>query len=242
MEMEKCLKAETPMRENFLSSLDRERDIVLVGKGPTLTRRVSRQLLKEQLGDTISDEFYICCINDSWVFCDEWDFMLAPDEHAVVHFLQNDCTKNKTCITHTHPARWMKTSDQIRTTPYNVLKEKDHRNQMLCLFQSIKHNLPGLMRIKMFNGGQTALVFWAKLGFKRVFLIGFGGSGYSRLIAEGKHSIPLAKFFDEKAQQIIDKRRQNQIQFNATPIFEQWYKGAIKEYNLDATFVTLKDS
>lgn len=221
--MKGAITGEAVERDRFLDSLDRTKSMVLVGKGPTLTRRVNRETLRQAIGASSVEDFYICAIGDSWVFCDEWDFMFTVDEHTIPHFFHH-CQGDQKCITHPYLIRFIKSRNERVKVPYQELKAlDDDRHRLLCCFVPQGRPSFNLPELETRTGGGTALNFCKNMGFKRFYLVGFGGKGYSELVTGGHHAIPLASFVDQETQKMVERNRSKGSSFNGNGRLEKLY-------------------
>jgi hypothetical protein len=189
------INKEKEIRENFLKKIDINKDIVLIGSGPSLNEHIDRKVIKK-IFNNISDNFYIAPINDKWVFCKEYDFSFCVDEVFLKHHIKYNGPK--TMITGPYSYRIdYESRTQLASIPYLFYRKKSEK--ILCLFKGVTFdyhlrkykynldNLNNLQKIKIVIGGSAAIEFFKELGFKNFYLIGFGGTGSTKLVS----TIPL---------------------------------------------------
>ena len=204
------IEKESDIRTRFYNNLDINKDIVIIGNGPTLDERITRESIKKKFGNKISDDFYIVCCNETWVNCEDYDYIFAQDELIIFHYLYYN-KGEKILIT---PSLIWRCAGSISipkensyinlkncVIPYCLYKNNTKKN-LLCLWQvdknyynnsgwkmrniylNQKHENLKNINIGADNGGSMAIKLFSELGFKNFFFIGFGGSGHSSLISK----------------------------------------------------------
>lgn len=190
------INEEISLRNEFFDNLDSSKSVVIIGSGPTLNKRINRKSIQDMFRDTISDDFYIVPVNDKWIYCDEYDFSFCVDETFVYHY--NYYNKdNNLMITPPYLYRFdYSTPGNLASIPYSYYKNQS--TKILCLFQTggykIKNHkydekIGNLKTIPCNMGGSTAIHFFYKNNFKNIYLVGFGGTGYTHLVS----NIPRAQ-------------------------------------------------
>jgi hypothetical protein len=184
----KLINNEKHIRDEFLQRLDFNKDIVLIGSGPTLDRRINRVAIKEMFGDKISDNFYIVPINDKWLYCDEFDFAIGNDEQF--WWSSQFMPSEKLFLTLSYSF-----GVDGNAIPYNVYKK--FAKNLLCIYQNnnscyiprkyndhvFENNINDILTIDIGSdtGGAISIKVLEKMGFKKFKLIGFGGVGNTKI-------------------------------------------------------------
>tara|TARA_B110000902_G_scaffold261298_1_gene335802 strand:- start:386 stop:1930 length:1545 start_codon:yes stop_codon:yes gene_type:complete len=195
----KLINEEKHDRDIFLQELDFNKEIVLIGSGPTLDRRINRNVIKEIFGDKINDNFYIVPVNDKWLYCDEFDFCIGNDELFMwgSQFMPSE----KLFLTLSY------SFGRDGDIPYCLYKQ--FAKNLLCIYQNnnscyrprkyndhvFENNMNDILTINIEadTGGAIAIKVLEQMGFKKFKLIGFLGQG-STSLEKGFEYIEKFKF------------------------------------------------
>ena len=221
-EIVSVLDSEKDCREQFISGLDTTRDIVLVGKGPSLDQRITRASVKRMFDGRISDDFYIVAVNDTWVYCDEYDYIFTRDEMFVIHYLNHNDRKHKIIVS----SFLYRIDDSSRSGVVKIPYTFTNKQGVQCLFQvnekqrlcgKVTKHVPNvLLGIKTYFGGHACIDLFTKLGFNNIKLIGFGGGGATPLV-NTPYSIPRARSM--VSDMVIHPRRSKRVGEMLTQIY-----------------------
>lgn len=263
---EKLIQSEQPLREKFLISLDVNKDVVLIGSGPTLDERITRSMIKRRF-PSIKDDFYIIPINDKWVYCDEYDFIMMQDEVFLLHS-QYYYTDDKPIIVPSliwrckgyikppNESKYYKCDNE--RVPYCFYKKTIPK--LLCLWQTGSDyskitqwpiNVVDYQRYEYANlhkvnidhdvGGSMVMKTLNTIGFKNFFFIGFGGIGRYKTVLQT--TVPsLIRTQEDQENQLKDSDKNKMIvlypnyDLTVNPHFEELYKQVEVKYNLNCTY------
>ena len=90
--------------DNIIQNLDVNKPIVFIGKGKTLFQPITKENVMKKMGLTVTP--YIVAVNDIWILCEEYDFVVASDEVFISHFIKYN-KSNKPLLCNIYPTRWI---------------------------------------------------------------------------------------------------------------------------------------
>lgn len=231
----KLINDEKIERDIFIDKLNSDYDIVLVGSGPSLDYRITREKIKKKFKNSIKNNFYIIPINSNWIYCDEYDFCFSNDEHIIYHYgMYNNTNKKMITI-----AYLWRNPNILNSIPYFYYKKQI--NNILCMYYNnddcyfrkrklknytFQNNFDNLIKLDIRNDtcGSTAIKFFSKLKFKNFFLIGFGGTGNTKLTSKIKKANELIKYTPNKNR-------------NLNKEYEKIYKSIEKKHNINIIYI-----
>lgn len=216
--------------DDIIQNLDFNKPVVFIGKGKTLFQPITKENIMKKMNLTITP--YIVAINDSWILCEEYDFVITNDEIYIPYFIKWN-KSNKPLLCNIYPSRWIfhPVNKNIGTPLFSYTRHTDKQN-IIGAFQTYGYDqvyggkkikmLDNIIKINPIRGGQMALEFFLILGFKNIYTTGFQGTGYStHWLENNKYPKPKYIFQPEYQEKIDELAFHPNVNHSTKPMYDE---------------------